>query len=163
MRIRDGYTAWVAIVVAACATGGGTVGGVDLSPPQPVHGDDSAIAWPFTVTHGGKAETLADFHLRIESGGTLVGVRPDRENPDLGARFDWRGEMRGGEGYWIGDPLLPGGSVTLTLLVRPAPGGDPRLKVVHWPTDGRDRPVGPETCEVWSYDVARGSVDRSGC
>jgi hypothetical protein len=116
-----GFWAWAAIVGAAgCASaGGGSVGAVDLAPPQPAHGDDLAIAWPFTLVHGGDTETLADFHLRIEQGGTLVAVRPDRENPDTGARFRWRGEMRDGAAYWIGDPLVPGDGVTLTILVRP--------------------------------------------
>lgn len=154
----------VAVVAAACATaGGGTVGSVELAPPQPVHGDDRAIAWPFTVTHGGGPETLADFHLRLEAGGALVGVRPDGENPDPGARFAWRGEIRDGEAYWIGDPLVPGGSVTLTLLVRPDGEGDPRLRVVHWPTDGRDAAVGPEVCEIWTYDLRREEAGAAGC
>jgi len=164
MRMRAGVWGPAAAVAAACATvGGGTVGAVDLSPPQPVHGDDRAIAWPFTVVHGGRSETLADFHLRIEAGGSLLAVRPDRENPDPGARFAWRGEVRDGEGYWIGDPLVPGGSVTLTILVRPDGDGDPRLRVVHWPTDGRDRPVGPESCQVWSFDPGRQDVSVSSC
>jgi hypothetical protein len=149
--------------MTACATVGGPVGGVELAPPQPVHGDDLAVAWPFTVVHGGGSETVADFHVRIEAGGALLGVRPDRDNPDPGAAYAWRGEVRAGEAYWIGDPLAPGGSVTLTLLVRPDPGGDLRLRVVHWPTDGRDRPVGPETCELWRYDVGRGEVGRERC
>lgn len=157
---------WMASVAIAtgCATaGGGTVGAVNLLPPQPAHGDDRAIAWPFTLVHGGKTETVADFHLRIEDGGTLMAVRPDRENPDAGARFGWRGEVRDGAGYWIGDPLVPGDGVTLTILVRPDPGADPRLRVVHWPTDGRDQPVGPETCEIWTYDTTRRRVDRTAC
>jgi len=113
------FWAWVTILGAAgCAsTGGGSVGAVDLSPPQPAHGDDLAIAWPFTLLHGGDSETLADFHLRIEQGATLVAVRPDRENPDPGARFNWRGEVRDGTAYWIGDPLIPGDGVTLTILL----------------------------------------------
>ncbi|HEY7472720.1 MAG TPA: hypothetical protein VIE68_10290 [Gemmatimonadota bacterium] len=156
--------AWVAASATACATaGGGAVGVVDLSPPQPAHGDDTAIAWPFTLLHGGEAETLADFHLRIEAGGTLLGVRPDAQNPDAGARFRWRGELRQGEAYWIGDPLIPGDGVTLTILVRPTPGTDPRLRVVHWPTDGRDQPVGPETCEIWRYETARQRVATEAC
>lgn len=162
MRMRVG--AMAAVAVTACATGGsGTVGSVQLETPQPAHGDDRAIAWPFTVTHAGGAETLADFHLRIEAGGELLGVRPDGENPDPGARFAWRGDLRNGEAYWIGDPVVPGGSVTLTLLVRPTGDGDPRLRVVHWPTDGRDRPVGPEVCEIWTYDVRREMTDATGC
>jgi hypothetical protein len=164
MRMRTGLWACVAISATACATaGGGAVGAVNLSPPQPAHGDDQAIAWPFTVVHGGKAETLADFHLRIEDGGTLLGVRPDRENPDTSARFKWRGEMRTGEGYWIGDPLIPGDGVTLTILVRPDPGADPRLRVIHWPTDGRDQPVGPETCEIWRYATGSRKVSTEAC
>jgi len=152
-----GLVAWIAVVVAgACASaGGGAVGSVRLSPPQPAHGDDRSIAWPFTLVHGGDTETVADFHLRIEDGGELLGVRPDAENPDPGARFEWRGEIRSGQAYWIGDPLIPGDGVTLTILVRPEPGSAPRLRVVHWPTDGRDRTVGPETCEIWSYDTER--------
>lgn len=160
-----GFWAGASIVgaVSCASAGGGSVGAVNLSPPQPAHGDDLAIAWPFTLVHGGDAETLADFHLRIEQGGTLVAVRPDRENPDTGARLRWRGEMRDGAAYWIGDPLVPGDGVTLTILVRPDPGADPRLRVVHWPTDGRDRPVGPETCEIWSYDTDSRRVDRAAC
>jgi hypothetical protein len=150
-----GPAAWIGLVVAgACASaGGGAVGSVRISPPQPAHGDDQSIAWPFTLVHGGDAETVADFHLRIENGGVLLGVRPDRENPDPGARFEWRGEVRSGQAYWIGDPLIPGDGVTLTIQVRPDPGSAPRLRVDHWPTDGRDRPVGPETCAIWSYDA----------
>ena len=165
MRIGRGV-GWVTLLALAssCASaGGGAVGAVDLAPPQPAHGDDLAIAWPFTLVHGGDSETVADFHLRIEDGGTLVAVRPDRDNPDTGARFRWRGEVRDGAGYWIGDPLVPGDGVTLTILVRPRPGGDPRLRVVHWPTDGRDQPVGPETCEIWTYDTERRRVERTPC
>ena len=165
-KIGGQIVGWVsgAAVAAGCATGGGMVGAVDLSPPQPAHGDERAIAWPFTLVHGGGAETtVADFHLRIEDGGTLVAVRPDPENPDPGARFRWRGEVRNGTGYWIGDPLVPGDGVTLTILVQPEPGADPRFRVVHWPTDGRDQPVGPETCEIWSYDTGSRRVDRTAC
>lgn len=164
MRKRIGYWVGVGACAAGCASaGGGTVGAVDLSPPQPVHGDDQVIAWPFTVVHGNGSETLADFHLRIEAGGSLIGVRPDGENPDPGARFAWRGELRDGEAYWIGDPVVPGGSVTLTIMVRPEPGGDPRLRVVHWPTDGRDNPVGPEVCQIWRYEVAREQARATDC
>ena len=155
---------WIAICATSCASaGGGAVGAVDLAPPQPAHGDDQSIAWPFTVVHGGAAETLADFHLRIEDGGQLLGVRPDSENPDPGARFRWRGEIRDGEGYWIGDPIIPGNGVTLTILVRPDPGADPRLRVVHWPTDGRDQPVGAETCQIWTYDTERRETTTEAC
>lgn len=154
----------VAIATGCASAGGGAVGAVNLSPPQPAHGDDLAIAWPFTLVHGaGAGTTVADFHLRIETGGTLLAVRPDSENPDTGARFRWRGEVRDGAGYWIGDPLVPGDGVTLTILVRPQPVGDPRLRVVHWPTDGRDQPVGPETCEIWSYDTGSRRVGRTAC
>lgn len=153
----------LSILVACASTGSGGVGSVRLSPPQPAHGDDQSIAWPFTLVHGGDAETLADFHLRIEDGGALLGVRPDRENPDPGARFEWRGEIRSGQAYWIGDPLVPGDGVTLTILVRPDAGSEPRLRVVHWPTDGRDQPVGPETCEVWSYDTESRETSTEAC
>jgi hypothetical protein len=139
------------------------VGAVRLSPPQPAHGDDQSIAWPFTLVHGGSAETVADFHLRIEEGGVLLGVRPDGENPDPGARFEWRGEIRGGEAYWIGDPLIPGDGVTLTILVRPDAGSEPRLTVVHWPTDGRDERVGPDTCAIWRYDTRSREVSSEAC
>jgi hypothetical protein len=163
MRVRVDLWSWLAISLTACASGGGAVGSLELSPPQPAHGDEQAIAWPFTLVHGGQDETLADFHLRIEDGGTLLGVRPDAENPDSGARFRWRGEVRGGEGYWIGDPLIPGDGVTLTILVRPAAGSSPRLRVFHWPTDGRDQPVGPEACEIWRYDPESREVAREPC
>jgi hypothetical protein len=150
--------------VATCASaGGGAVGSVRLSPPQPAHGDDQSIAWPFTLVHGGDAETVADFHLRIEDGGALLGVRPDRENPDPGARFEWRGEIRGGEAYWIGDPLIPGDGVTLTILVRPDAGSEPRLRVVTWPTDGRDQRVGPDTRAIWTYDTASRETSAETC
>jgi hypothetical protein len=147
----------------ACASGGGPVGSVRLSPPQPAHGDEQSIAWPFTLVHDGGGETVADFHLRIEAGGALLAVRPDGENPDPGARFKWRGEIRNGEAYWIGDPLVPGDGVTLTVLVRPDAGSPPRLRVVHWPTDGRDRPVGPETCAIWSYDTDSREASSETC
>lgn len=164
MLERMGLWSWVAISATACASaGGGAVGGVSLAPPQPAHGDDQSIAWPFTVVHGGETETLADFHLRIEDGGELVGVRPDDENPDPGARFEWRGELRSGEAYWIGDPLTPGNGVTLTILVRPVAGQEPRLRVVHWPSDGRDEPVGPETCQVWTYDTGSKETATDPC
>lgn len=158
------FWTWVAISATGCASaGGGAVGAVNLAPPQPAHGDDQAIAWSFTVVHGGEAETLADFHLRIDDGGALLGVRPDGDNPDAGARFQWRGEIRDGEAYWIGDPLIPGDGVTLTILLRPDPGEEPRLRVVHWPTDGRDKPVGPETCQIWSYDTRSEKVATETC
>ena len=150
--------------VAGCASaGGGPVGSVRLAPPQPAHGDDLSIAWPFTLIHGGGAETVADFHLRIEDGGDLLGVRPDRETPDPGARFEWRGEIQGGQAYGIGDPLGPGDGVTLTILVRPDAGSEPRLRVVHWPTDGRDQPVGPETCAIWTYDTESRETATETC
>lgn len=141
------------------------VGAVSLAAPQPVHGDESVIAWPFEVTHDGDEETLADFHLRIEEGGDLLGVRPDAENPPEAeeALYRWSGEVRGDEGFWIGDVVPPGGSVRLTIMVRPADTGDLRIRVVHWPTNGRDEPVGAETCEVWSYDTGRQRTDRSSC
>jgi hypothetical protein len=163
MRIRSDFLAWMTVSITACSSAGGAVGALELSPPQPAHGDEQAIAWPFTLVHGGQAETLADFHLRIEEGGTLLGVRPDEENPDPGARFRWRGEVRGGQAYWIGDPLIPGDGVTLTILVRPEAGSDPRLRVIHWPTDGRDQPVGPETCEIWRYDTGSREVATEAC
>ncbi|HUP18604.1 MAG TPA: hypothetical protein VM778_01485 [Gemmatimonadota bacterium] len=153
-----------AAALAACASGGGAVGMVALDQPEAVSGDDTAIAWPFVVTHGGQRETFADFHLRIESGATLLGVRPDAENPDPGARFKWSGSVVSpSEGYWIGSPLTPGGEVRLWLLVRPTPGAEPRLRVVHWPTDGRDEPVGPETCEVWSWSRDRATAHQEPC
>jgi hypothetical protein len=151
------------IAFAACGTTLRGPGTIDLGRPEPVHGDDTAIAWPFTVTHEGGSEIVADFHLRIEAGGTLVGVRPDASNPDPEARVRWRGEMRQGEGYWIGDVLPKGGQVRLWALVRPAPGADPRLRVVHWPTDGRDRPVGNETCQIWTFDTQRTRVAQEPC
>lgn len=166
-KIAGRIAGWMALGVftgAGCATaGGGVVGSVRLSTPQPAHGDEQAIAWPFTLVHGGETETVADFHLRIEDGGELLAVRPDGENPDPGARFAWRGEIRGGQAYWIGDPLIPGDGVTLTILVRPDPGAEPRLRIVHWPTDGRDQPVGPETCAIWSYDTDRREVSSEAC
>ncbi|MFN2382989.1 MAG: hypothetical protein ABR559_01845 [Gemmatimonadota bacterium] len=152
-----------AVGTMACASGGGSVGAVRAASPIEVHGDDRAIAWPFTVTHGGGSETFADFHLRIEDGGTLVGVRPNAENPDPEAQHEWRGSLRQGAGYWIGDVLPRGASVTLTLLVRPTPGADPRLRVVHWPTNGVDVAVGPETCEVWSFDPGDKRVRQEPC
>lgn len=153
-----------ALLAAGCASGGGAVGMVALDQPEPVSGDDTSIAWPFVVTHGGQRETVADFHVRIESGATLLGVRPDAQNPDPTARFQWTGRLAGpNEGYWIGNPLTPGGAVRLVLLVRPTGPGAPRLRVVHWPTNGRDEPVGPETCELWSWQVDRGSAHQEPC
>lgn len=162
--------AWTIVIAAtalgsgACATGTGAVGDVSLVQPEPVHGDDQAIGWPFVVTHGGGSETLADFHLRIETGGDLLAVRPDAENPDRDALYTWRGEIRDGEGYWIGDVLPAGGQVRLVAMVRPDVEGDRiRLRVVHWPTNGRDEPVGPETCEVWTYDTRRQRFGQEAC
>ncbi len=161
---RVGWTGAVAALVAGCATGGaGAVGAVRLEEPQPVHGDDRAIAWPFHVIHGGKSETLADFHLRIEDGATLVAVRPDRENSPRGERYRWVGEIEDGAARWIGDVLPPGGEVTLTILARPDREGDQRWKVVHWPTNGRDDPVGPQTCEVWRYAVESHETSQEPC
>lgn len=151
------------LMMAACGTALRGPGTIELGQPEPVHGDDTAIAWPFIVTHEGGSEIVADFHLRIEEGGTLVGVRPDASNPDPEARVRWRGEIRGGVGYWIGDVLPKGGQVRLWALVRPTPGADPRLRVVHWPTDGRDRPVGDETCQIWSYDTGRQRISQESC
>lgn len=154
----------ILLAAAACATGGNMVGGVSLVAPEPVHGDDTAIAWPFVVTHGGGSEILADFHLRIEDGGTLLGVRPDADNPDTDARFDWNGEIRNGDGYWIGEVLPPGGQIRLVAMIRPdMEGGKVRLRVVHWPTNGRDDAVGPETCEVWTYDPDAEKVTQKRC
>lgn len=148
----------------ACASGGGAVGMVVLDQPEAVSGDDTAMAWPFVVTHGGEKETFADFHVRIEEGGTLLAVRPDPENPDPGARFRWSGRVEGDdEGYWIGDPLVPGGAVQLWVLVRPAGTGEPRLRVVHWPTNGRDERVGPETCEIWVWSRDRRAAQQEPC
>lgn len=155
-----GAASWV----AACATGGGMVGDVSLVEPEPVHGDENAIAWPFVVTHGGDDETLADFHLRVEEGGALLGVRPDADNPDPDALYEWRGEIRGGEGYWIGDVVPAGGQVRLVAMVRPEMDGDRiRLRVVHWPTNGRDEPVGPETCQVWTYETRAEQAGQEAC
>lgn len=157
----------VAVAVAAgtaCATGTGMVGEVSLAEPGPVEGDDAVIAWPFVVTHGGGAETFADFHLRIEEGGSLVAVRPDSSNPDPDALYEWEGEVRGNEGYWIGDVLPAGGQVRLVAMVRPEMEGDRiRLRVVHWPTNGRDEAVGPETCQIWVYDVERQRTGQESC
>lgn len=155
-------TAGAALGLAACGTG--RVGEVSLIQPEPVHGDDSAIGWPFVVTHDGGAETLADFHLRIEEGGELLSVRPDADNPDRDALYRWRGEVRGGEGYWIGDVIPAGGQIRLVAMVRPDMEGDRiRLRVVHWPTNGRDEPVGPETCQVWTYETERQRVAQESC
>lgn len=151
------------LALAACGGALRGPGAIDLGAPEPVHGDDSAIAWPFVVTNESDAAIVADFHLRLEEGGTLVGVRPDDDNPDAEATARWRGELRGGEGYWIGDALPKGGQVRLWALVRPDPGGDPRLRVIHWPTDGRDRAVGGETCQIWRYDTGGSSVKQEPC
>jgi hypothetical protein len=35
--------------------------------------------------------------------------------------------------------------------------------VIHWPTDGRDQPVGPETCEIWRYDTGSREVAAEPC
>ena len=150
-------------VLAACATGPGRPGAVALQGPEPVHGDDRAIAWQFVVTHSGGRDILADFHLRVEEGGTLLAVRPDAQNPDTGATSRWRGEVRSGEGYWIGDVLPTGGSVRLWVLVRPTPGGDPRLRVTHWPTDGRDNPIADRVCEIWRYDTRAQRAHQEPC
>lgn len=153
-----------AVWLSACATGAGMVGEVSLVEPEPVHGDETAIAWPFVVTHGGGSETLADFHLRIEAGGELLGVRPDADNPTPDGLYTWRGEMRDGEGYWIGDVLPAGAQVRLVAMVRPEMDGDRiRLRVVHWPTNGRDEPVGPETCQVWTYDPGSERTEQNAC
>jgi hypothetical protein len=154
---------WSLLPLTACATGGARPGAVALGTPEPVHGDDTAIAWPFMVTHEGSAEIVGDFHLRVEEGGTLVAVRPDPQNPNTEATVRWRGEIRGGEGYWIGDVLPKGGQVRLWALVRPEPGNEPRLRVVHWPTDGRDQPVGEEKCEIWRYDPESRRVRQESC
>lgn len=161
--IRFG-TLGIALVAAACASGGGMVGDVSLVAPEPVHGDETAIAWPFVVTHGGGGEILADFHLRVEEGGTLLEVRPDAENPDPDATYRWRGEVRDGEGYWIGDVLPAGGQIRLVAMIRPEMDGDRvRVRVVHWPTNGRDEPIGPETCEVWTYAPEEERVEQVDC
>jgi hypothetical protein len=154
---------WVLLCLTACAAASRGPGAVELAAPEPVHGDDTAIAWPFVVTHEGEREIVADFHLRIEEGGTLVGVRPDAQNPDGQAILRWRGEVRAGEGYWTGDVLPRGAQVRLWALVRPTPGRDPRLRVVHWPTDGRDNAVGDRACEIWSYDTSSRRVEREPC
>ena len=157
--------AFLALTLPLAACGGALRGPgvIELGAPEPVHGDDTAIAWPFVVTHEGGSEIVADFHLRVEQGGTLLGVRPDGDNPDPDASFRWRGEIRGGEGYWIGDALPKGGQVRLWALLRPEPGGDPTIRVVHWPTDGRDRPVAGETCQIWRYDTRGGKVEQDPC
>lgn len=151
------------VLLAACAGAPGRPGAVALEPPEPAHGDDASIAWPFVVTHEGGPEIVADFHLRVEEGGTLLGVRPDGENPDPNATLRWRGELRQGEGYWIGDVLPKGASVRLWALVRPTAGGPPRLRIVHWPTDGRDNPVADRACEIWRYDPESQRPSRESC
>ncbi|MBW3660224.1 MAG: hypothetical protein KY397_01140 [Gemmatimonadetes bacterium] len=157
-------TACAALTSAACATGTGVVGAVSIAEPGPVEGDETAIAWPFVVTHGGGPEILADFHLRIDDGGTLLAVRPDSQNPDPDARFVWRGEVRGDEGYWIGDVLPSGGQVRLVAMVRPEmDDGRILLRVVHWPTNGQDEAVGPETCEVWTYETDGQRLEQEEC
>ena len=163
-RAWRNVVATATLSMTACATGGGMVGDVSVVEPEPVHGDETAIAWPFVVTHGGGAETLADFHLRIEDGGTLLGVRPDADNPDTDALYQWRGEVRDGEGYWIGDVIPSGGQVRLVAMIRPEMDGDRvRLRVVHWPTNGRDEPVGPETCQVWTFDPDGERTGQEDC
>lgn len=150
-------------VLLGCATTAAVVGRVELADPEPVHGDDTVMAWPFVVTHAGSRETFADFHLQVVAGGTIVGVRPDGDNPDPEARYHWTGEVRAGDGYWIGDVLPPGGQVRLVAIVRPEGSGDPRLRVAHWPTNGRDSVVGPVTCEIWRYDVEARETSQRPC
>jgi hypothetical protein len=165
--IRDALPRSLALVamsaLSACASGPARPGSVTLEAPEPADGDEAAIVWPFVVTHTGGSEIVADFHLRIEEGGTLVGVRPDAQNPDTDATLHWRGEVRNGEGYWIGNVLPRGSSVRLWALVRAVPGGEPRLRVIHWPTDGRDQPVAEQQCEIWSYDTRSRETDREPC
>lgn len=165
MRRARFWIMMAAVTLAgACATGGGMVGAVSLASPQEVSGDETAIAWPFTVTHASGEEPFADFHLRIEDGATLLAVRPDADNPDPEATYRWSGEVRAGNAaYWIGDVLPPGGQVRLVVMVRPTGTGDPTMRVVHWPTNGRDDPIGPETCETWRYDTRSGKTSRTGC
>jgi hypothetical protein len=150
-------------LAVSCATGSGRPGAVGLLVPQPTDGDETAIAWPFVVTHEGGPEIVADFHLQIEEGGTLIGVRPNGDSPDPDATIRWSGVLRNGEGYWIGDVLSRGASVRLWALVRPIPGRDPELRVLHWPTDGRDNPVADPVCEVWRYDARSGEAERDSC
>lgn len=147
----------------ACASTPGGPGMVSVELPHPADGDELAIAWPFVVTHAGGSEVVADFHLRIEEGGTLLGVRPDTDNPDPDATVRWRGEVRNGEGYWIGDVLPRGSNVRLWALLRPTPGREPRLRVVHWPTDGRDNPIAEQVCEIWLYDTRAQKTERQSC
>src|SRR5688572_6773623 len=154
---------WLLLSFAACGTASGGPGVVELAAPEPVHGDETAIAWPFLVTHEGEREIVADFHLRVEEGGTLVGVRPDPQNPDAQATLQWSGEIRSGEGYWTGDVVPRGGQVRLWALVRPTPGRDPSLRVIHWPTDGRDNPVGERTCEIWRYNPVDKKIAQNPC
>lgn len=153
------------VLIAAttsCATGG-AVGSVDLAAPETVHGDETSIAWPFTVTHGGESETLAGFRLTVREGGALLGVRPDPDNPDPDAIIEWRGRIEGETAYWSGNVVPPGNSVRLWILVRPAGEGDPVLRVVHQPLNGRDEPIADPTCQVWRYEVESERVEESSC
>lgn len=150
------------VATASCATSG-AVGSVDLLPPEPVHGDETSITWPFVVTHGGETETLAGFRLTIREGGELIGVRPDRDNPDPDALVDWSGRIEGETARWSGDVVPPGNSVRLWILVRPAREGDLVLRVVHQPLNGRDEPIADPTCQVWRYDVEGEQVEESAC
>lgn len=147
----------------SCATAGG-VGSVDLAAPEPVHGDETAIAWPFVVTHGGETEILAGFRLVVREGGALVGVRPDAENPDPDAIVEWRGRVEeGSTARWSGGVVPPGNAVRLWIMVRPTGDGDPTLRVVHQPLNGRGEAIAEPVCEVWRYAVATEEVDRRGC
>lgn len=151
------------VAAAACASAG-RPGVVAVGTPQSAHGDELGIAWPFVVTHAGASEIVAGFRLRVEEGGNLVAVRPDAENPpEADALARWRGEMHNGEGRWMGDVLPRGASVRLWALLRMAEARDPRLRVVHWPTDGRGNPVADPMCEIWRYDTRAQSIFSQPC
>lgn len=160
--MRGALVPTLLVCTLSCVTGGG-VASIELGAPEPAHGDERAIAWPFVVTHAGGTEVLAGFRLTVRDGGKLLGVRPDRDNPDPDARVEWRGRIDGPTARWRGNVVPPGDAVRLWILVRPAGEGDPALRIVHHPLDGRDEAIAEPTCEVWRYDVESGRVERRGC
>lgn len=147
----------ILILALSCATFDAASGGnvVSLRLPVPVDGDPQALAWPFGVATGAGVN---GFRLRVETGGTLVAVRPDTANPEPSAP-GWTGSRMDAEAVWSGPAL--GQPVPLTIMVRAMGPGDQVLRVRY--ASDSEGGVSPWTCERWIYRVLEARIERDSC
>lgn len=147
----------ILVIASACATIDAGSGGDAVQPLTPVvvDGDPQALAWPFHVTGD---DGLSRFRLRVESGGTLVAVRPDSANPEPSAP-GWTGSHRTGEALWAGPS--PGQPVALTIMVRAPRPGDQELQVRYVAESAGG--VSDWVCERWLFRISEGRIEREGC